>query len=181
MYKVSYYSLHSKCSPCPPPKRTYIHTLKCSCVCLHSLTLVMTAAEMPSKGLIDRMTRVSFHPLIKPMMKPVKKVLRDWINVPTLSAMPSFILKMSLRREQGVIQIFVLQKSFSKKTDLPFLNYVKVLESSALIQNRLKSHYKGFNQLTALPLPFPSQAQNRTYKTSDSCSVLTLSCFFCTI
>lgn len=168
MYKNAYYSLHSKCSPCPPPPRTYVHTLKCSCVCLHSLTLVMTAAEMPSKGLIDSMTRVSFQPLIKPMMKPVKKVLRDWINVPTLSAMPSFILKMSLRREQGVIQIFVLQKSFSKKTDSPFLNYVKalilkkVLEISALIQNRLKSHYKGFNQLTALPLPFPFQAQNRT-------------------
>lgn len=49
----------------------------CSRVWLHSLTLEMIAAEMPSRGLMERMTRVSFQPLIKPMMKPVKKVVRD--------------------------------------------------------------------------------------------------------
>lgn len=32
---------------------------------------------MPNRGLIAIMTRVSFQPLIKPMMKPVKKVERD--------------------------------------------------------------------------------------------------------
>lgn len=64
----------------------------------------MTAAEMPSRGLMERITRVSFQPLIKPMMKPVKKVVRDWINMPSLSAMPSFILKMSLKREQRAVK-----------------------------------------------------------------------------
>lgn len=87
----------------------------CSHVWLRSLTLEMTAAEIPSKGLMERMTRVSFQPLTKPMMKPVKKVVRDWINVPSLSAMPSFILKMSLKREQSVIQIFVKQTFFFKE------------------------------------------------------------------
>lgn len=42
---------------------------------LEMLTLPKKAAEMPSKGLTARMTRVSFHPWMKPMTKDAMKVV----------------------------------------------------------------------------------------------------------
>lgn len=42
---------------------------------LNSLTLPKKAAEMPSKGLTARMTRVSFHPWMNPIMKDVMNVV----------------------------------------------------------------------------------------------------------
>lgn len=56
------------------------------------LTLLKNAAEMARAGLTARMTRVSFHPLEKPMIKDVMKVVKAWISIPTLSPMPSWIL-----------------------------------------------------------------------------------------
>lgn len=55
-------------------------------------TFAIIAAEIPSKGLTARMTRVSFQPLTKPMMMPTKKVVRFISSMPSLSPMPSFIL-----------------------------------------------------------------------------------------
>lgn len=40
-----------------------------------TLTLLKSAAEMPSAGLTARMTRVSCQPLVKPMTKDVMKVV----------------------------------------------------------------------------------------------------------
>lgn len=66
------------------------------------LTFAMRPAAKPSSGLIERMTRVSFQPLTKPMTKPVMKVVNDWMSIPSLSPMPSLIFKMSLKRDDRV-------------------------------------------------------------------------------
>ena len=57
-----------------------------------TLTVLKRAADTPNRGLMDRMTRVSFQPFTKPMMKEAKKVVKDWMRVPILSPMPSWIL-----------------------------------------------------------------------------------------
>lgn len=59
---------------------------------LQQLTILKRAAEMPSTGLTARMTRVSFQPLLKPMIKDTTKLVKPWISIPTLSPIPSWIL-----------------------------------------------------------------------------------------
>ena len=70
---------------------TYMHTL------FLFLTSAMRAAPTPMSGETAMMTRVSFQPLTKPMRKPHTKVVKRWMNMPTWSAMASFILLMSLK------------------------------------------------------------------------------------
>ena len=57
---------------------------------LHStLTLPMKAMDTARRGLMAKITNVSFHPRTKPMINPVRKAAKNWKNWASFSPIPS--------------------------------------------------------------------------------------------
>ena len=66
-----------------------------------TITLVKANERTNRTGERAKMTSVNFHPRIKPMMRPAKKVDRNWIQLLNLSPMPSLILLISLQERKN--------------------------------------------------------------------------------
>ena len=56
----------------------------------------MSNAAKNRRGLKDKITNVSFQPLINPIKIPIRNVDVYWTALPSLSPIPSFILLTSL-------------------------------------------------------------------------------------
>ena len=65
------------------------------------LTMAMSPAARPIRGLTAMTTRVSFQPPMKPTMNPKMKVEIRSMKIDTWSAMALLILLMSLRKENS--------------------------------------------------------------------------------
>lgn len=63
------------------------------------------AAESPRTGLTASITRVNFHPLMRPTTNPATKVVTDWKSNPILSPIPSLILETSLKNKLHCFKI----------------------------------------------------------------------------
>lgn len=62
----------------------------------HTLTVDQTAADAASRGLTDKITSVSFHPWMNPIIIPARNVAKNCTNIQILSPMPSWMVLMSL-------------------------------------------------------------------------------------
>lgn len=68
-------------------------------------TFAQMAAESPRTGLTASITRVNFHPLMRPTINPATKVVTDWTSNPILSPIPSLILETSLKNKLHCFKI----------------------------------------------------------------------------
>jgi hypothetical protein len=63
-------------------------------------TFVIIKAAPASRGLIAKITSVSFHPYAKPTTKPAIPPVNHCVKPPNLSPIPSCIFDMSLKKIQ---------------------------------------------------------------------------------
>lgn len=70
-------------------------------------TLENTATEAIIRGDVDRVTRVSFQPFIKPITRPIENVDMFWNNRAILSPIPSLILLISLKQQKNTVKSFI--------------------------------------------------------------------------